>query len=148
MLVNTSYQYYKEKQKGEIVMENKKYETIDGRKARLVCINLKGMLPFAWAVDYGEAEYIIRTTENLYSSVNYEAPYIIEVSPYKNWEIDKQVMVKNNTDKLWTKSYYAGLWDEKKPTVWETGQTSWTTKNNDRCIYDEVREPTEEELKD
>ena len=130
-------------------MKNKKYKTRDGRNARIICDDAKGDYPLVWLVDDGgSSEDTVTTTQNFKKYKNDTEPYIIEVSPYIDWEIDRKVMVRNYNSNCWYRGYYAGLYDGSKPTTWEIGQTRWTVKNNERCIYDEVREPTDEELGD
>ncbi len=58
-----------------------------------------------------------------------DLPFIEEVSPCADWPMDAKVWVEDE-DRDWRiKGHFAGVDEEGEPTIWQDGETSWTTKS-------------------
>ena len=130
----------------QIISMDKKYKIRRGHTVRVLCVDAtKDDYPVV-ALVYGEAKHY---RKNGSTSCFYKSDLdLIEVSEYDDFKIDDPVMVKDTYMVTWLRRHFAGLDDCGVPRVFAGGITSWSSLNNDDVQYwDQIRKPTEEELK-
>jgi hypothetical protein len=129
-------------------MIDKKYKTRDGRAARIICTDKKG-----------EKDYpVLALVTNQYGGENMQmlradlqrptenTPYLIEVPPYDDLEIDQPVIVWNKLSPK-ERRYFSGVDNIGKPTAFSDGRTSFTQGGIQKIPWDHCRPATEEEIR-
>lgn len=126
-----------------------KVKTRKGYPARIICDDAVGRCPVIALVKIGNKEHIVRyTDEGIDSSLlnNFD---LIEVSPYDDFKIDAQVMVRDNFH-YWYPRHFAGVASDGRAKVFARGYTSFTiiffAGCNEHETWEECRRPTEAEL--
>ncbi len=78
-------------------------------------------------VIYANQQILLNADTLLPCGITDDLPFIEEVGPYANWQIDAKIWVSDE-DRDWRlKGHFAGIDDEGNPTIWQDGQTSWTS---------------------
>lgn len=129
---------------------SKKYRTRDGRAVRVLATDLKGgnrSLVVAIAEYDGDETVITLPPDGLEWPDRATSYDLIEVGPYDDFVIDEPVLaLVSGGSPEWQKRYFAGVSESGLPLVFINGRTRWSS-NEHRIDCDEVRRPTEEELK-
>lgn len=128
-----------------------KYRTVDGNRARIICINLEDELyPVVAAVRYRSIqngsfrEDVRQYTANGKVMENQDSPLdLIEVSEWDDFKVDEPVLVRH-LEGTWLRRNFAGVVNGK-PTTWAHGTVEWTSAGQ-TSTWDECRRPEPEEI--
>jgi len=114
------------------IERDRQYITRDGRKARVVCNDIKNAeFPVIALVDCEETEVLILCTKNGYYQVDEKPRDLDLVAEYSLWldvAVDTPILVKNEKDDDWEKRHFA-KYENGKVWAWLSGYTSWSAEN-------------------
>lgn len=128
----------------------KKYRTLFGLPARIICVDYKDSWPVIALVDYGTYEAVELygsdlTHKSLENSTKQDHKLdLVEVQPYEDFKLGDRVIVWNNICNIKKKRYFAGVSKKGQPQAYSYGGTPWSAEGQpvlwDNCIKAEEQE--------
>ena len=145
----TKEQPKEQPEENNMISMDKKYQTKDGKKVRVLCVDVKDEdYPVLALVLVGDSESVQQFTKNgyLHSEHSLDEWDLIEVSTYADFKVDEPVMVREHDGGTWQPRHFAVIGENGKPRCWSDGKTSWSGAPTS-FGWDQCRRPTPEELK-